>query len=156
MNLGQLRDHIVRPALRHIELWSPAAENLVLGTALTESRGEFVRQVGGPALGLWQMEPATHDDLWLWINAPGRRLLSEAVRGLESSASISAGAHELIGNLWYGAAMCRVFYRRLRDELPAERDALNMAKLWKLRYNTPLGAGSVPTALPFFKTACGV
>ncbi len=159
MNVSQLRDYVVRPALQYIGLWSIAAEQLVLGTALTESRGEYIRQVGGgPALGLWQMEPATHDDIWRWLELrpASRGELRRAVNDLCTPADITVGASELIGNLWYAAAMCRVFYYRLPDALPPAGDPLTMAKLWKLRYNTYLGAGTVPKALPYFKTACGV
>jgi len=57
-----LRREIIAPALRHIGMWSGAAENLLLGTAAVESRmGTYLRQVGGgPALGIWQVEPVTH------------------------------------------------------------------------------------------------
>lgn len=156
MNLGQLRTFVVRPALQHIQLWTPEAENLVMGTAIVESAADFLAQVGGgPALGIWQMEPLTHDDIW--ANYIGyRRPLVERMNQLTTSAAITAGAHELVGNLFYAAAMCRVAYARAPEPLPPERDALAMAKLWKLRYNTPKGAGTVPGALPGFKIACGV
>ena len=46
-------------------MWSTAAEELVLGTAIVESSLIYISQHGaGPALGLWQVEPATHDDLY--------------------------------------------------------------------------------------------
>lgn len=156
MNLGQLRELVIRPALHQVNLWSPAGENLVLGTALVESGGEFLAQVGGgPALGLWQMEPATHDDLWVnYIRY--RRELGEQLGQLNTVALFTDGAREMVGNLYYGAAMCRVAYARAAEPLPDERDALAMAKYWKLHYNTPKGAGTVPGALPSFKTACGV
>jgi hypothetical protein len=153
MNLEQLRELVVRPALHHIELWSPAAENLVLGTALVESKGEYLHQVKGPALGLWQMEPATHDDIWanyLRYNATIR----EHVKELQSPASITEGALELIGNLYYGAAMCRIHYRRSPYPLPAANDAEGMARLWKNAYNTARGAGTVEKALPKFVLVC--
>lgn len=154
MHAGQLREFVVRPALQLIGLWSPAAENLVLGTALTESRAEYVRQVGGgPARSLWQIEPATERDLWKWLSgAPGRAELAAKIRQTMWPGPLD----NLTGNMPYGAQMCRVFYRRLPDALPAPNDAMAMAQLWKLRYNTHLGAGTVPKALPFFKQACGV
>ena len=37
-----------------------------MGTITQESRATYVKQLGnGPALGLAQMEPATHDDIWI-------------------------------------------------------------------------------------------
>ena len=153
MNLEQLRELIVRPVLQHLELWSAAAENLVLGTALVESKAEYIHQVRGPALGLWQMEPATHDDIWvnfLQYNSTLRELVKE----LQSPAQITAGSNELIGNLYYGAAMCRIHYRRVKDPLPQAKDAEGMARYWKDFYNTSRGAGTVEKALPRFIVVC--
>ena len=61
LDAKQLRRLVIQPALSEIELWSPAAEELVLVTAIVESRLSFIKQLGsGPALGLWQIEPDTH------------------------------------------------------------------------------------------------
>jgi hypothetical protein len=153
VNLDNLRELVIRPALQYIELWSQAAENLVLGTALVESNGDYLHQVKGPALGLWQMEPATHDDIWDNYLAFHPEL-SRLVSLLESEASITRGASELIGNLYYGAAMCRVHYRRAREPLPEAKDADAMARYWKAHYNTAKGAGRVEKALPRFIVVC--
>ena len=65
IDLTQFRSDIVRPILEKLDLWSGAAENLLVGTSLVESGLFYVRQLrGGPALGFFQMEPATHDDIW--------------------------------------------------------------------------------------------
>jgi len=37
---------VIQPALSEIELWSPAAEELVLGTAIVESQLAFIKQLG--------------------------------------------------------------------------------------------------------------
>ena len=70
LDVNQVRLYVVRPALQEIGLWSQVAENLVLGTAVTESRLKYLKQLGkGPALGIFQMEPFTHNDIWrthLW------------------------------------------------------------------------------------------
>jgi hypothetical protein len=153
VNLDNLRELVIRPALQYIELWSQAAENLVLGTALVESNAEYLHQVKGPALGLWQMEPATHDDIWenfLKYNGTLRDWLDE----ITTPAHITLGASEMIGNLYYGAAMCRLHYRRVAEPLPAAKDPEAMAAYWKAHYNTPLGKGTVEKALPRFIVAC--
>src|SRR5882757_814136 len=55
----------IRPSLITINLWSAAAEQLLLGTAIHESEGfRFRKQRNGPALGVFQMEPFTHNDIW--------------------------------------------------------------------------------------------
>ena len=64
LNASQLRELVIKPALSEIELWSPAAEELVLGTAIVDSRLSFIKQLGsGPAFGLWQIEQDTHRDV---------------------------------------------------------------------------------------------
>ena len=60
-----LQDRVIAPALDKINLWSRAVEELVHGTAIVESGLTYLKQHGdGPALGVWQIEPATHEDLY--------------------------------------------------------------------------------------------
>lgn len=64
MNKKQLRD-LIKRVLVALDLHSESAENLLIGTAAQESAlGEYIRQLGnGPALGIFQMEPATFKDI---------------------------------------------------------------------------------------------
>ena len=65
MLASQMLALVIRPALEKLSLWSLSAEELVLGTAIVESGLTYLKQHGdGPALGLWQVEPATHDELY--------------------------------------------------------------------------------------------
>jgi hypothetical protein len=136
----QLRIHVVRPVLQSVSLWSPAAEELVLGTAAQESDGfRYIKQLGGgPALGLWQIEPATSRDIWdHWLaHRPG---LAELVAGYIAPGH--GREDQLVWNLALGAAMCRVFYRRFSAPLPAADDVEGQAAYWKRLYNTHLGKG---------------
>ena len=62
-NCLQFRDLITR-VLKEVALYSPAAVNLLLGTAAQESGfGTYLRQVKGPALSVFQIEEATFLDL---------------------------------------------------------------------------------------------
>lgn len=151
----QLFNFVVIPALKRLEPWVPfsrSAAQMVLGTAMTESDLRYIDQVDsagipGPAYGLWQMEALTYADHFKRA-APGLRgALNTFLMGVP-------GASELHGNLYLGAAMCRVLYWHAPESLPLESDALSMAQLWKKRYNTPLGAGTVERALPYFVEAC--
>lgn len=45
-------------------LHSMAAEQLLLGTAIQESHLKYRRQIGGPALGYFQVGTNTQDDIW--------------------------------------------------------------------------------------------
>jgi hypothetical protein len=135
-----LRTAIIRPALQAIFLWSPAAEDLLLGTAAQESGFRNIRQIGsGPALGYWQMEPATHNDIW------GNYLRYHA--DLAYAAALLAKSPlptpaSMVEYPQYGAAMARVKYLRVPEPLPKEGDIEGLAAYWKHWYNTPEGAGT--------------
>lgn len=135
-------NQVIRPALTAINLDSPAAEQLLLATALQESDLRATVQLGGgPALGYFQMEPATHDDIW----ANFLRYRVELAASLRDLAGIAAGtprAALLASNHRYAAAMTRVHYMRVPAPLPPAGDAAAMAAYWKDHYNTAGGAGS--------------
>lgn len=138
IDVEQFRTLVVRPALKVIDLHSDAAEELVLGTALQESHLTYLKQLGtGPALGLFQMEPATHYDLW----ANYLKYNPELARKVAQLAHYKE-ARSMITDLLYSAAMCRVHYRRVKAALPAAGDIEGQAAYWKKYYNTPLGAGT--------------
>jgi hypothetical protein len=125
-----LRQYVIRPTLKTIGLWSENAERLLLGTACKESDcGRWLKQLGGgPALGIYQMEPATHNDLW-------ENFLMYRDVPLKNS-----GAERMVGDLYYASAMCRFAYRRVPEPIP---DTLpGQAQYWKHWYNTYLGAGT--------------
>lgn len=156
MNPTQIRDYVIRPALQRSGLWSKAGEQLVFGTGLVESGYNWLDQMTpgpGPAYGPWQMEEATHDDLWLNFLAYKTDLNDALVRmagfGLVTKPPVIA----LHGNLFYGAAMCRAHYQRVKARLPDAGDAPAMAAYWKNHYNTPLGKGTLEKAIPYFRQA---
>ena len=133
----QFIDLIIEPTLEDLGLYSAAASELVLGTCLQESRLCCIKQLGsGPALGVAQMEPATHDDIWEnYLRYRDR--LANAVLEIGGPDS-----RELIWNLRYSVAMCRVHYRRVREPLPRAGDLKRQAAYWKKYYNTDLGKGT--------------
>ena len=169
-SVAEFRTNVVRQALLAIDHHSPQAEVLVLGTALAvsgcssllpaESGLRATRQYGGgPALGYFQMEPATHDDIWrnFLQYRPSLSGLAIAVAGAVRPLIVSPGteehtptailaplAAELETNHLYAAAMCRVHYLRAPARLPANaHDILSMAHYWKRWYNTEKGRGTV-------------
>lgn len=140
MDAGHLRDQVIRPVLVTLGLWSEAAEDLVLGTAAQESGLRFLRQLGGgPALGLYQMEPATHDDIW--ENFLRFRTGLAAAVAMFRSPSVPDRL-QLTGNLLYATAMCRIHYYRVPAPLPSQGDVAGYAAYWKAHYNTAAGAGT--------------
>lgn len=137
----QLRMLVVRPALEAIGLWSRAAENLVMGTAAQESNLRYIHQVKGPAVGLFQIEPATYRSIWVDY-LPKFPELAAKLRKLAGVADDVPDVNLMAGNLYFAAAMCRVFYRRLPVPLPLEDDVEGLAAYWKKYYNTTAGRGT--------------
>ncbi len=102
---------IIQPTLQQIGLWSVAAEELLLGTALIESNLIHRRQIGGPARGFFQMERATHDDIWENF-LKHRPQLARRIKDLLTSERDDKLV-ELEVNDKYACAMARAHYLRV-------------------------------------------
>lgn len=138
INANDLRQYVIQPALQSIGLWSQAAENLLLGTAAKESKlGYYLKQIRGPALGIYQIEPATHQSI-LKDTLAGLPVLATKIKGLATSVILD---DELIYNLRYATAIARMVYYRIKAPLPAADDVMGLANYWKQYYNTVHGAG---------------
>lgn len=132
-----IRDLIVRPTLKHLGMHSEASERLVWITGIAESRYLYVKQVRGPALSWWQIEPKTSD--WLWFDYLQRR------SDLKDRVEDFAAPHPITGQLTWNAALacalCRVRYWTVPEKLPDAEDADGMGAYWKDHYNSAGGAG---------------
>ena len=142
MDASQFRVEVVRPVLVHLGFHSAAAENLLVGTALHESGGlRWLRQLGGgPAFGIYQIEPSTHDDIWRNYLRFRPRLNDRVAR---LAANEPTRPEQLITNLAYATAIARVHYLRVPAPLPDADDLGGLARYWKRHFNTPKGAGTV-------------
>lgn len=144
---GQFRQLVIDPALLSIGMYSPAASELLLGTAIQESSLTYLTQLDGDAdpyddaMGVFQVERATHDDIWenylhyRWDLA--RKLLVACHFIAHPDAS------EMVTNLRYAAIMARMVYRRKSEPLPEVGDIHAQARYYVKHYNTALGKGSV-------------
>lgn len=150
MDCYQLRHFIIRPTLQAMDAnyATVAAENLLLGTAAQESNlGQYVKQLpNGPALGIYQMEPATfasHCQTWL-----ARRLDNPengTVKLLQGQCETFPVLHskQLIYDLRFATIFARIHYLSVPEELPDADDIEGLGRYWKKYYNTPLGKGTV-------------
>jgi len=153
LDVGQLKHLVVEPTLTGLGLGGRSAVNLLAGTALAESRGTYLKQIGGgPALGLWQMEPATHDDCWdNFLRFPvGKRLGGILEDMLAPDLPRSA---QMVTNLRYACAMARIRFYRVKDALPVASDPYALSRYHKVHYNTVLGAADPAANVIFFKAA---
>lgn len=135
-----VRNHVITPALQAIHAYSDDALDMVYVTGVTESLYQHVRQSGGPALGWFQMEPVTHDDIWRNYLGPTSR--EYLVNGLQNLSRRPGMSQELEVNPWYAAAMCRIHYLRNPESLPMEGKRTSQALYWKNWYNTKHGKGT--------------
>lgn len=152
MHAPQLRTLIIRPALKIMGMWSQAAENLLMGTAAQESRlGYYLKQVNGPACGLFQMEPATAINLVHRFFDVRRdlELKTEAVIGVLNPVDINWDqvtaeqlADKLIYDSRFATALARVRYAMVPTALPAADDVPALGRYWKEHWNTRLGDGT--------------
>ncbi|SBS29066.1 hypothetical protein MSP8886_01424 [Marinomonas spartinae] len=150
LNLSQFREYVVLPALQQIGAYSLAADQLVMGTLSQESHGTYIKQLGkGPAMGLFQMEPFTHKDLWLKFIKYKPALRDALLNMTSDSVDENYDAcgwpdhNALVWNNRYAAAMCRTHYLRVPEVLPNANDISGLASYWKRFYNTIHGAGAV-------------
>jgi len=142
INSNQLQKEIIEPTLRRLDLHSKAAVHLLLGTCAQESHmGEYIRQLGnGPALGIYQMEPATHDDIVENFLQYKRQLKQRIAREFGYNNYI---ADRMIYDLRYATVMARLHYFRVAAAIPPSTQIEALAAYWKRYYNTHLGAGTV-------------
>ena len=142
----------------YLGIQSKAGTNLLLGTAAQESGfGTYFKQIGGgPALGIFQMEPKTHMDLHL-----------NYIHGREDRFSflyddwVTFPAVRLEWNLKYAIIMARIHYLRVPEALP-KADWIydntdnkkphplwieDMANYYKQYWNTYLGKSTVDKAV---------
>jgi hypothetical protein len=139
MSPSDFREQIVDPALNAIGLWSESAAQLLVGTAIQESRLRNINQIGGPAKGYFQIEPATYYDLWdRYLNS--RPDLADRVRSLCAPAPPSVA--ELVGSPRFACALARIKYLRVPEPLPPAGDVAAMGAYWKQFYNSPSGRGT--------------
>lgn len=152
MNEEQLLENIIRPVLKDLKMHSSAAEILMLGTAIIESDLHYIKQIKGPALGIYQVEPGTHKDNFVnYLNFRGRDFVK---RRIDKFSVVYTGIHppheQLVWNLAYATAQARLVYWRRPDPLPEKNDAEGLASYHKQHYNTYKGKTEVLKSIKVF------
>lgn len=137
----QLRELVIGPALDAIDLYCRGAEELLMATAAQESKcGYYLKQLANTpmaALGLYQMQPDTHDNIWdttlMKHSSLGFRLMSACNYGIRPKAEF------MIYNLRYASMMARVFWLHVKEDMPKEDDLDTIWYLYKKYWNTSSG-----------------
>ena len=158
INAQQLKDLVVIPVLKLMELDSGSAIDLVMGTAAQESHmGKYIRQVGfddskNGAFGIYQIELLTHDDVFYRFLKERKSRIYSLCERLKIEALTDS--QNLTANLFYSTAICRAKYLMISAPLPEENDLIGLAKYWKKYYNTDLGRGTMDEFIDNFKYWC--
>ena len=134
---------IVEYALYKVDSYSDDALALVVRTGMAESGYRALKGYGegNPAIGFWQIEPATLNDMitnYIHYRSHYKKNLISLGMNFENDTIMS-----VMSNLAVQAALCRLHYRRDRYPLPSWDDLEGQASYWKRVYNTVEGRGTV-------------
>ena len=135
-------EDIIDWALVEVSMYSPEAAQLVYRTGMAESGYRALRGAtkGNPAIGFWQVEPATIDDC-------GDNFISfrqELMRSiLHLGFHIDDRNMSVLSNLALQIVFCRIKYWRFPKKLPELNDLEAQAGYWKDCYNSKLGRGTI-------------
>jgi hypothetical protein len=114
---------------------------LLVATAAQETQfGLHLHQTGaGPALGVFQVEPATLDDLWrnfITGNARFKPALDACmVPGIDPK-------DQIMWNLKFSAVVARLNYYRVKEPLPTSVSFDTLWHYYKKYWNSDLGAAT--------------
>ena len=146
LNSVQLREFIIKPALIDLLIYSKDAEELLVFTCANESDGgTYLHQINGPALGIYQMEPATYNDIWFNYIVNRKDIMLQLLHSFDAGRMPSED--RLIYDLKFATVMAMIHYMRISASLP---DANNVKAIWnyyKTYYNTNAGKASYTPAL---------
>lgn len=130
---------VIESTLKEIGLFSSEAVSLLMGTAAQESGfGRYIKQIKGPALGIFQIEPNTFNSIcndFLAYNDDLRFLVWDVCNIREFDAQ------DLDTNLELSICFARLKYYTIPASIPTDLDG--QAAYWKKYYNTIYGAGTV-------------
>lgn len=138
MQARDIRQHIIIPTLKIVDLWSPAAEILVYGTGFIESNYYYTVQIGNVkngGLGYWQMEPSDFKDICVYLRNNFNKGLLDRVLAACYYTILPTDPKSLISNIKLAMLFCRVHYWRIKAPLPAPTDAFALAEYHYKYYN---------------------
>ena len=143
---SQLRQLIIKPALYDLACDSLDAEELLMFTCATESKGcSYIKQINGPALGIYQMEPKTYNDIWQ--NYIRNKSQLSLIMTNNFGCTQIPDEQRLMYDLRFATAMARIHYMRVDEKLPSYKDVDAIWEYYKKYYNTGLGKANKEDAI---------
>jgi hypothetical protein len=148
-DITQFREDIVVPPLSALNIRSPHIVELLVFTCAVESAGgTYVKQVKGPALGIYQIEPKTFTDLW--TNYILRKPDIVNMLSLHFSINRIPQPEEVIHDLRL-ATICTALYYQYKRAIPIDSNIDTLWNLYKKYYNTDLGAAEEVQSIKAYK-----
>lgn len=153
MDSIQFRDMVIIPALQEMDTHLPGANSeaavmLLLGTALVESDLKWIKQHKGPALGVFQIEPATADDIM-------KRYIAGKPRFVNMFDEMFGGKWRskykelIVTDLRFAVVVCRLRYWMETTTLPQDLEGL--AQYWDHNYNANKRKGTTAQFIAKYK-----
>lgn len=143
------RDRVIVPACRILGLLSASATNLLLSTWAQETElcatGLIQHRNGGkvgPALGPFQMEPATFYDTWSRSASGHRALVLRHVAPADLDGAGVPKPELMVTDLRFAAMLARLKYRLAPPALPAADDLDALWRYYKRWWNSEEGAAT--------------
>ena len=156
MNKQQLTDLVIIPTLKEIPYgYSEAAvmaNQMII--AHESTGGVFIAQNNGPALGVIQMEPETHDQTWKWGDSIwNNALLLGIISDKDFRSKLHPDAKRLIYDLRYNVFMVRQKLFMAAGALP--KDVKGMSIYLKTHWNGDGPKGGKATAEKYYNDFMG-
>jgi hypothetical protein len=149
INASDFRSYVIQPALAAlapagIPVTKTAGDLLMATAAMETDLGTWLTQVGGPALGVFQIEPESLDNLVSRLSAKQVTALFSVMPAQPTGAEMSGWVAENIeGNLLLAAAICRLFYWQAPFAMPASSTVSRLWTVYKTWYNTAEGGATM-------------
>ena len=129
---------IAKIVCKHLGMYSEDAVDLIIATGKAESGLRALEQKGGPAIGFFQIEPDTINDVMDNYAHYRPHVMQDLIDlGLQQDNQEFC----VLTNIALQIAFCRLCYRRVPKPIPGNME--DMAKYWKKYYNTEKGKGTV-------------
>jgi len=164
VNFKQFDSCIIRPTLKRLDklipgVYSEAAIELLIGTIAKESAGGIhIRQVGGgPARGIYQIEPKTHQSQYKNYLAYRPDLL-EFVKSFAPGFCVQGNYIDDVALYCpqYATLIARLKYWRVTEPLPAANDLMGLGQYWDKYYNANPDHGHPHEWVKWYKKARGI
>lgn len=147
--IKHFRELIVRPALDKLQLYSIDREELLVITCAQESLGgTYLMQNDaqgypkGPALGIFQMEPATYHDLFENYLRYQVYLHHRLVSVIDSPVIHIPSTDLLVRDSRFAAACACLQYYRFPEPIPSTLEG--QLRYYKTYWNTARGRATIP------------